>query len=126
MAIIPTNGEFSKVPDGSELPAATSSDEGKVLTVNSSGDPAWVTPSGLFIVNANGFSGGNVLDKTYAEIISAISTGKVPLVAYDGGFYSMAHISFTSPDVYMVGVWNRNSYVLFKSTTETGVLTADR
>lgn len=55
----PTNGlEYQlkrKAENGQSsptIPTPTSSDEGKVLTVNSSGDPAWATPSGggLFLV----------------------------------------------------------------------------
>lgn len=37
-----------------QLPASTSADANKVLTVNSSGNPAWATPAGSDVVTASG------------------------------------------------------------------------
>lgn len=52
LAAVATSGAYSDlsgtpaIPSGDQLvPSATSSDNGKVLTVDNNGDPAWVTPS---------------------------------------------------------------------------------
>ena len=48
-----------------DVPSSTSSDSGKVLTVDSSGSPVWVTPSG-----GQSYTAGNGIDIT-SDVISA-------------------------------------------------------
>ena len=54
---------------GGSLPSSTSADEGKVLTVDSSGDPAWEEPKGLFIATYG--------VTTYNEIYDAVQANKI-------------------------------------------------
>ena len=70
------------------VPVSGTSDAGKMLTVDNSGNPAWAeaTPSGssgadLFIVTftQNQETGDYTVDKTFAEIITAYEAGKIVL-----------------------------------------------
>ena len=63
---------------GSSLPSVTSSDNGKVLTVE---DGAWAAGDNLFVVTASGSP--KTIDKTASEILAALSSGK-DVVLVDG------------------------------------------
>lgn len=76
-----------------EVPTSTSSDEGKVLTVDSNGAPVWgQSGSSVMVVKYTSVPGiGSVLDKTFAEIkaaldnrIPVIMIGPNPNVTFDG------------------------------------------
>ena len=84
------------------LPPLSSSDAGKMLTVDNSGNPAWAeaTPSGssgvdsfLVTFTQDEQTGAYTTDKTFAEIITAYEAGKIVLgiLSYSTG-YSMSYI----------------------------------
>ena len=70
------------------VPVSGTSDAGKMLTVDNSGNPAWTeaTPSGssgadsfLVTFTLNEETGAYTVDKTFAEIITAYEAGKIVL-----------------------------------------------
>ena len=69
---------------GADIPTPTVVDEGKVLTVDSEGSPAWAQPSGggTFIVTFTANNDVYSADKTYAEIDAAATGGKVIVFMY--------------------------------------------
>ena len=80
------------------VPAVSSSDAGKILTVSSSGDAVWAeaTSSGstgadVFMVTftLNEETGAYTVDKTFAEIITAYEAGKIVLGKFN---HSMSYI----------------------------------
>lgn len=84
------------------VPVAGTSDAGKMLTVDNSGNPAWAeaTPSGssgvdsfLVTFTQDEQTGAYTTDKTFAEIITAYEAGKIVLgiLSYSTG-YSMSYI----------------------------------
>ena len=82
------------------VPASSSSDAGKTLTVNSSGMPAWAdaSPSGssgadVFLVSITPAPGSTLdsmsftSDKSYSEIVAAHEAGKIVLCSFSGSYF---------------------------------------
>lgn len=78
------------------VPVSGTSDVGKMLTVDSSGIPAWAeaTPSGssgadVFMVTFTQVQGSMSFtsDKTYAEIVAASEAGKIVRCSVSGAFF---------------------------------------
>ena len=76
--------------NGGGVPTPTIEDEGKVLTVDSSGDPAWAQPSGgggSLCVTITAVGGPSVYetDKTAAEVLAAVQAGMYVYGRHRGG-----------------------------------------
>lgn len=69
------------IVESNNLPTSTSSDEGKVLTVDSNGTPVWgQSGSSVMAVKYTSVPGsGSVLDKTFAEIKAALDN-RIPVI----------------------------------------------
>ena len=103
---------------GSSLPAVTSSDNGKVLTVE---DGAWAADSNLFVVNvALNSSYILVADKTYAEISAAIDAGKQVVCVRDGNVYTFA--SKTSSYIYFAVLRPHTAVIYIAITSNNNVI----
>lgn len=96
----------SDMPSSDELvPSATSGDAGKVLTVDSQGDPSWVTPSSSnvttadkqFTVGVNGTGLPITVDCSNAtsgsEVQSFSENGTYRFTSYPGIVFPLAHLS---------------------------------
>lgn len=95
------------------LPSANTSDAGKMLTVNSSGNPVWAeatssgsSGAGVFNVAFTHASGSTpdsmsfIADKTYAEIVAAHEAGKiVRCSAFGSSFGELVSIDSTRETV---------------------------
>lgn len=68
-AVIPDNLIIVDGEIGGGVPSSSPSDAGKVLTVDSEGDPSWVTPSG-----GTQYSEGNGIDISNENVISVDTT----------------------------------------------------
>jgi hypothetical protein len=76
LATVATTGDYDDlidkptIPSGVQLvPAATSSDASKVLTVDAQGTPAWAASQGLFVAQYG--------VTTYAQVVAAIEANKI-------------------------------------------------
>ena len=72
LATVATSGDYndlSNQPTIRNVPASTSSDATKVLTVDSQGDAAWSAPAGLFEATYG--------TTTFVDIVSAINANKI-------------------------------------------------
>ena len=118
-------GEYGLSTVESGLPVATAEDAGKVVAVDDSGEYELAVPSGgVLVITATAFGNGGTLDKTYSEIVAAISAGKVPMVALPDFGYSIL-LSCFYVNEYSVEVYGGKTSddVLFTSDTADGVLT---
>lgn len=78
-SITTTYATKTEVGQVRQLPASTSSDEDKVLTVNSSGTPEWATPSTVTVDQSYNASSTNAQSGTaVAEALATISVDEVP------------------------------------------------
>ena len=92
-----TEGKVLAVKDGQwqlgdSIPASSSADSGKVLTVGSDGKPGWANASGGasgLLVTATDDGDTTTLDKTYEEIVAALGNGILPLVRMYDAFTNM-------------------------------------
>lgn len=82
-----------------------------------------VNSGGMFEITATGFQEGATLDKTYSEIVSAISSGKIPMVKYLNSYSIL--LNYYHSDTYNVKFYNNANVdgYLFTSNTEDGTLT---
>lgn len=115
------------------LPFADALNKGNVLTVDSSGNPAWAeaTPSGssgvdsfLVTFTFNEESGELSKDKTYAEIIAAYEAGKTVLCKYlaygDVQFGQLVNIlSSTNTVSFTVGIFEQAMSAVFVFTVNS-------
>lgn len=73
---VDSNGDPEwETPSGSGLPASTSADEGKVLTVDANGDPMWDPLKGVEVKSVEKATGR--LPATFSQIISDIDNGNL-------------------------------------------------
>lgn len=87
LATVATSGSYNDlsntptIPSGNQLlPSATSSDEGKILTVDSNGDPSWAPSQG------GGGSVNEVFDwstVTTTNIANCLTNGHNPIIKYE-------------------------------------------
>lgn len=78
-SITTTYATKTEVGQVRQVPASTASDEGDVLTVNSSGTPVWSTPATVTVDQSYNASSTNAQSGTaVAEAISTISVDEVP------------------------------------------------
>ena len=122
----PTDILFSSIygggSGGSGLPAVTTDDNGKTLTVE---DGEWVPDNNLFVVTATILAGQSTIipnfDKTIAEIRDAYNAGKRVVCRFAGGLISQnAAIKNATLEAPLSGV--ATSYVtfsgMFKSSSQ--------
>lgn len=83
------SGKWAKAEAPTELPAVTGADNNKVLTVvNGTWDKAAASGGNqFFIITASDEDDAIVLDKTYTEIETAFSSGKILLANYKNQHY---------------------------------------
>lgn len=128
---IVTSQKLNKLENGvqaaseSELPSVTAEDNGKVLGVTNG---AWgkinVPSSGALIVNETGSEGEFSLDKTFAEMESAVLSGKTIIVNHVGRIYE----TFIELGVYPSLDGQSNTFCLsclkqqYMSDSEDGVM----
>ena len=128
---IVTSQKLNKLENGvqaaseSELPSVTAEDNGKVLGVTNG---AWgkinVPSSGALIVNETGSEGEFSLDKTFAEMESAVLSGKTIIVNHVGRIYE----TFIELGVYPSLDEQSNTFYLsclkqqYMSDSEDGVM----
>ena len=80
-SITTTYATKTEVGQVRQVPASTSSDEDKVLTVNSSGTPEWASPAAISVDQSYNASSTNAQSGTaVAEAIAGISVEEVPSV----------------------------------------------
>lgn len=78
-SITSTYATKTEVGQVRQVPASTSSDEDKVLTVNSSGTPEWATPATITVDQSYNASSTNAQSGTaVAEALATISVDEVP------------------------------------------------
>ena len=124
--LLGTNGEF--YPQDAEkliLPAVTSSDEGKVLTVNSSGEWAAANASGgtgIFMINITYSNYMYYLDKTFGEIKEAVLTNNMICIGVlnEGNSYSYGIMTYFQPNEFDGGKiqFNLEDIGLFVASTD--------
>jgi hypothetical protein len=108
-SITTTYATKTEVGQVRQVPASTSSDEDKVLTVNSSGTPVWTTPATVTVDQNYNASSTNAQSGTaVAQAIAGISVDEVPDVTsgddakllkatYSGGTGSYAWATVAIP-----------------------------
>lgn len=85
-SITSTYATKTEVGQVRQVPASTSSDEDKVLTVNSSGTPEWATPATITVDQTYDASSTNAQSGVaVAEAIAGISVDEVPDVTSADG-----------------------------------------
>lgn len=94
------NSLLKSEPGMKELPEITAEDEGKILQVNN-GKPSWSnggsSGGGVLVVKFTADRDGWTCDKTYAEIVSAITSG-TPVMCVTGvwGTGNVKYYDYTS------------------------------
>lgn len=82
------SSEFVSVQSVFTVPSSSTQIAGRVLTVNSSGRAEWLPASGgtaensIFLITAVYLNGQYTFDRNQADILSAIQSGKLPVVRY--------------------------------------------
>ena len=78
-SITTTYATKTEVGQVRQVPASTSSDEDKVLTVNASGTPEWATPATIYVDQNYNASSTNAQSGTaVAQALATISVDEVP------------------------------------------------
>ena len=106
-----------------EVPASTAQDEGKVLTVDSSGTPVW-GQSGVAVVtlteDLTTSSSTLTIDKTFTEIMTAIQNSQSIIFNYDKKSPIGTVRVFSGSDVQTV----YGSYIAFNCVSSDGKVTS--
>lgn len=132
-SITSTYATKTEVGQVRQVPASTSSDEDKVLTVNSSGTPEWASPATITVDQSYNASSTNAQSGTaVAEAIAGISVEEVPTVtsnddgkvlqaSYDSGTGTGSYAWTTPPKVDEVpDVTSGDDAKLLKATYSGG------
>lgn len=89
---------------GGSLPAVTSSDNGKVLTVENG---AWVADANVYIINVS----NNVADIGATEIQGLVNAGFVPVLKSGGNCFVYTH---SSGNAYFIRTYYSNSKLFYQ------------
>ena len=119
-SITSTYATKTEVGQVRQVPASTSADEDKVLTVNSSGTPEWVTPATVTVDQSYNSSSTNAQSGTaVAQALATISVDEVPDVTssddakllkatYSGGQGSYAWETVAIPTIGTITINDPN------------------
>lgn len=117
------NVTFTDIPEGKVLPSSTSTDEGKVLTVNASGAPSWEEPQGereipdYFCITALASNSGVALNK-YSTVTGDTSS-LVAVLEYSTDGETWTNYTWTGDAGQTITLANVGDKVYFRGNNAT-------